>query len=275
MSFPSLGSARKSSPAARRTVIIVVCVFAAVVAVSALPRGSPVRAFFHILTRPVQSVFAPNPSGDRASADALRQENEQLKAQIAEAELQAQQTAERLKSAEGAAALAGFALDYPEYNWLHARVIARDPGTWFTQYTIDRGSRDGVRVGAVVVTEVGLVGRVVRLEQDDRAVIMAVIDGASWAACACERTREQGLCNGVMFTRLSAPRMELAFFSDNADILPGDKIVTTGADGAYPRGFTLGKVTEITPQTDSAKPRILVEPAVEFSKLSAVLVAGG
>ncbi|MCL2432948.1 MAG: rod shape-determining protein MreC [Clostridia bacterium] len=272
--MPKLGAARRSTPRAKRTVIIVVCVFVAVVAISAIPRGSPVRAFFHMLTRPVQSLFAPSPGSEKASMEALRRENDELIAKLAKAELDAQQTAEKLRAAQDAAALAGFALDHPEYNWVHARVIARDPGTWFTQYTIDRGRKDGVRVGAVVVTEAGVVGRVVRLDEDDRAVIMAVIDGASKAACASERTREQGLCEGIMFTRMSAPRMTLAFFSENADILPGDKIVTTGADGVYPRGFTLGKVTEITPGTESAKPQILVEPSVEFSKLSAVLVAG-
>jgi len=68
-------------------------------------------------------------------------------------------------------------------------------------------------------------------------------------------------------------RLEMSYVPGTADIRAGDRIVSSGIDGIYPKGFAIGQIESI--QRGSGEyTRVFVKPAVDVSVLETVLVVG-
>jgi len=81
-----------------------------------------------------------------------------------------------------------------------------------------------------------------------------------------ERSRAQGVVIGT-----GADRLQMDYVPATADVKVGDRVVTSGIDGIYPKGFVIGQIESI--ERGSGEYRaIVVRPAVDFSALEAVLV---
>jgi len=260
-----------------KTALIAAAVVVALICVIVLlPAGNPVRGFFGLLVRPVQGWFSSmaagmrSDEGTRANEAALRDENARLQAEIAALQLQLTQAREDQRRAEEVATQAGFAVEYPQHTFVPARVIAKDPSPWFVQFTVNKGSRDGVEIGTVAMTSQGIVGRVVQV-QSTSCVIRALIDGQSAIAATLARTASQAMVNGQLFQG-GEPQMILRHFDPLAEILPGDTIVSSGIDGLYPAGFAIGQVSRVTEAGDQSEREVLITPAVNFGSLSEVLL---
>jgi rod shape-determining protein MreC len=98
------------------------------------------------------------------------------------------------------------------------------------------------------------------------AKVQLLIDRNAAAGALVERTRAQGVVEGT-----GADMLRMNYVSGVADIKVGDRVVTSGIDGIYPKGFVIGQVQSI--QRGSGEfTSIEVRPAVDFSSLEAVLV---
>ncbi|TDO83473.1 rod shape-determining protein MreC [Halanaerobium saccharolyticum] len=131
-----------------------------------------------------------------------------------------------------------------DYQMVGAEVIANSPSVWEKMITINRGSRDGLKERMPVITYQGyLVGRIeelgsssaqVRLITDQNFVVGGII--------ARTESREIGLVRG-------SGRDDQPSIMDNiawdADIQPGDIILTSGLSNNFPAGLKIGKVTEV------------------------------
>ncbi|MBZ0113783.1 MAG: rod shape-determining protein MreC [Thermoanaerobaculia bacterium] len=119
---------------------------------------------------------------------------------------------------------------------------------------------DGASVGQAVVDPRGLVGRVVVI-RGGYAKVQLVSDTASAVGAMIERTRRQGVVRGTGPNALS-----MNYVPRGADVRVGDRIVSAGIDGIYPRGLMLGFVESVGEGTDLFH-RIDVRPAVDFGLL--------
>jgi len=191
-------------------------------------------------------------------------ENEDLKRQLAAAqiELQAQRAlADRSRSLEQLLALR----DRSNLQTKAAEIIADGAMPGVLTKTIDKGTRDGIAANMAVIAPAGVVGRVV-VPSPRASNIQLLIDRNAAAAALVERSRAQGVVVGTEDGRL---RMD--FVSEIADVVEGDLVVTSGIDGIFPKGFTIGRV-EAVEKSGPAYKRILVRPAVDFRSLEEVLV---
>ena len=93
-----------------------------------------------------------------------------------------------------------------------------------------------------------------------------LIDRNAAAGALVERSRAQGVVKGI-----GESHLQLEFVSEAADVAVGDLVVTSGIDGIFPKGFTIGRVDAVE-KTGPAYKRITVMPAVDFSSLEEVLV---
>jgi rod shape-determining protein MreC len=191
-------------------------------------------------------------------------ENEALKAQLAEAQVQLQEQRALAERSRGLLATLGLR-DRSNLKTLAADVIGAGATTDFKTVTIDRGTADGVRPDMAVMAPAGIVGRVV-VPSARAAKVQLLVDRNAAAGVLIERSRSQGVAVGAGDELL---RME--YVSEVADVVVGDTVVTSGIDGIYPKGYVVGTIAAVEKSGNSYK-QILVRPAVDFSSVEEVLV---
>jgi rod shape-determining protein MreC len=260
----------------RTGVVFLVAIIAQVLLVSAqVQTKSGVRAIeavsFGIFSR-IQSTTSAAVRGVRdvwtnyASLRGARDENETLKKQLAEMSVQLQEQR----------ALAARAAKFQELLDLKtsiglpttaAEVIAGNANPGMRQITINRGSADGLVPNMAVISPRGVVGRIVGPLAPHAARVQLIIDHSAAAGALTERTRAGGMVIGVD----KQPPLALDLVSNLADVKQNDAVVTSGVDGIYPKGYTIGWVETAT-RGPGLYQLITVRPAVDFSSLEEVLV---
>jgi rod shape-determining protein MreC len=148
-----------------------------------------------------------------------------------------------------------------------ADVIAGNPNPGMRTITIGRGSADGVEKDMAVIAPAGIVGRIIGEPAAHAARVQLLIDRYAAAGALTERTRAGGMVVGVD----GDPPLTMELVSNLADVKTGDAVVASGADGIYPKGFTIGRI-ESADRGTALYRVITVRPSVDFSSLEEVLV---
>lgn len=146
-----------------------------------------------------------------------------------------------------------------------AQTIMLDTASRFKSIIIDRGSDGGVEVNDVIANANGLVGRVV-LTTKDLAKVQLIADNNCAIGALLERTRRQGIVRGN-----GSSILQMADIPALADVQPGDRVLTAGIDGIYPRGIPIGTVTKAEPGQSLFK-IVTVKPAVDVGTIEEVIV---
>jgi rod shape-determining protein MreC len=194
----------------------------------------------------------------------VRAENEQLRRQLGELQVQFQQERARAERASQLERLLGFQQNL-RVDTIPASVIGASASLEFRGITIDRGSNTSVTANMAVIAPAGLVGRVVTPTQH-ASKVQLLIDRNAAAGALVERSRAQGIVIGS-----GEDMLRMDFVAVTADAKVGDTIVTSGVDGIYPKGFVIGKVEQVDNGNGIYK-AIRVRPSVEFNRLEEVLV---
>ncbi len=149
---------------------------------------------------------------------------------------------------------------------LAARVLAGNPAPGALIITIDRGSADGVRTDMAVLGHHGVVGRVITLTA--RAAQVQLLIGRLAGAGAIT---DETLAAGVVRGGAGDPPLEMNYVDVLHDVRVGERVLTSGLDGIYPRGFLIGTVARAVKGSGTYSD-LAVRPAVDFSRLDLVLV---
>lgn len=153
-----------------------------------------------------------------------------------------------------------------DYKTVGAEVVGQSPDNWQRLMILNSGSSSGVSRYMAVVTDAGLVGRVISVGSRS-SVVQLITDSRSDIGIRNVRSRETGVLVGRNSLTLSVDPM-----SDNADFKVGDIIETSGLGGTCPAGIIVGKVTKVTKRSEGLSKIISIEPYVQFSKLDNVLI---
>lgn len=146
-----------------------------------------------------------------------------------------------------------------------ASVIAGGASPEFRTMTIDKGTGDGLASDMAVLAPAGVVGRII-MPARRAAKVQLLIDRDAAAGAIVERSRAQGVVVGT-----GTDRFRLDHVPGAADIQVGDRVVTSGIEGIYPKGFLIGQIQSIDRQSGEFT-NVVVDPAVQFSELETVLV---
>lgn len=194
--------------------------------------------------------------------EALRDENERLRHELAEAERRALDT-------EAIEKLLGLRRAI-EGETVGARVIAGSLNPHFrvSRIRIDRGEGE-VAPGMPVLSPKGLVGRVERTRGRD-ADVMLTTDARSSIDVLIPRTGSRGMLTGLGLEERYAAEIE--YLEQDRDVLPGDRVVTSGLGEALPRGLVVGHVQAVKSIEHGLYQEVEVAPDVDFGALSRVLV---
>jgi rod shape-determining protein MreC len=196
----------------------------------------------------------------------LRQRNAELEAQVSSLQAQIIQLQQSLSETNILSALVDFARASPENQYQAAAVIARDPSPFLQYVIINRGSDDGLRRGMPVVTQQGLVGRIAAVTAGAARVQM-ITDPASTVNVRVEPSKAQATLTGQL-----SGDIVLDMIPQEADVNPGDLVLTSGLGGGYPANILIGQISSIRSRDQDLFQRGSVQTVVDFSKLEIVLV---
>lgn len=146
-----------------------------------------------------------------------------------------------------------------------ATVIAGGASPDFRTMTIDTGTHEGLRQDMAVIAPAGVVGRII-MPSARASKVQLLIDRNAAAGAIDERSRAQGVVVG-----LGSGDLRMDYVSGTADVKVGDRVLTSGIDGIYPKGFVIGQIQSIERGAGEFS-AILIRPAVDFAALEAVLV---
>jgi rod shape-determining protein MreC len=151
-----------------------------------------------------------------------------------------------------------------------ARVIGAETSSFFrvVRVRLDRGE-ESVRPGLAVVAPAGVVGRVQRVFGGYSDVLLAC-DPKSSIDIVVPRTGGRGVLKGIPGDNRYRTRIEYLLRKD--EVKEGDLIVTSGLGGMFPRDYPVGKIVSVTRRDFGLYQEAEVEPAVDFARLSEVLV---
>lgn len=201
---------------------------------------------------------AANATADPDTLEGLRQQNEELRQLLADAE-EYRQEVDRLRGL----------LDMKQVSAVTgpvAHVIGRSTSAWNQSITIDLGSEDGVVSGMTVMGSTGVIGQVSRAAAHTSTVRL-LTDPNSGAAVMVQSSRANGIVRGSL--------NGLLYLEDvDEDQLPvvGDVILTSGLGGSYERGLIVGAVVSVGDSTSNAVSTIIVNPNDSAEMLEEVIV---
>jgi rod shape-determining protein MreC len=196
-------------------------------------------------------------------------ENQQLKQQVEQMEVELRDTRQRAAQADRLEQL--FQLKQSsQYQTVVAQVIARDPSMWFDTITIDKGRVHGLEINMPVVTGGGIVGRVVSTSPFS-AQVMLLTDERSGAGAVVGQLGESNALGSIKGLGENG-LLEMRYVSGLEKVQPGDTVTTTGQDAIYPPGYKVGEVVEVRPGSATQAQVIRIRPSAGLDRLKEVAV---
>lgn len=160
--------------------------------------------------------------------------------------------------------LLGFKQKGEKYS-IPALIIGRDPNNWSSIILIDKGRQHGITKDMIVISGQGLVGRI-REFGKTMSKVMLINDVDSKVGALVQRTRDQGLLIGT-----PQGNCRLIYLPVDSDVKEGDKILTSGMGGIYPKGILIGEVRKVTKEKGRLYKYAVVKTSTKLSKLEEVL----
>ena len=192
----------------------------------------------------------------------LVHENAALRDELVQRQVETSQLREALRRSEQGQALLGL---IPSRQGRIASVIGRSTIPPQQTLLLDRGERDGLSPDAVIVDASGLIGRGVEIHPAT-ALVLLLTDPESRVAGLVERSRETGLLVGRGWGQC-----DFIYLDADADIQEGDRVVTAGLGGPFPKGLLLGRIIRVSRDELTGSASAVVTPAARLSRLEEVL----
>ena len=268
----------------RRTQGSVLRPFALLVVVSVLLLGlrntdlvTGSATFLTQLLVPVQRVLADvGATGDRfasaiAQIDSLRDDNSRLQTENDRLTLENVRLREQAIAGQQAEKLLTLQRTVP-FESVPAPVIARDPAGVLHSIVLGLGSDDGVKVGHVVLSDQGLVGRISEVGTNYSKVLL-VTDSSSVVSALVQGSRATGIVRGQFGDSLI-----MDWLLQTEPVKEGDVVITAGLGigeelrSLYPKGLVIGTIAQVQTAEAAAYNRAIITPAVDLRRLEHVLV---
>jgi rod shape-determining protein MreC len=153
-----------------------------------------------------------------------------------------------------------------ELQLLPARVVGWSASAWFHTLVLDKGSTDGVSLDSPVLTPAGVIGRIYEISPAACRVLL-ITDSNSAIDAIVQRTRAKVLIEGRL-----GPTCRVLYLARGDDAAPGDRVITSGLGGVFPKGLLLGEITHVEAPPGDVFQTAELRPSADFSRLEEVFV---
>ena len=157
-------------------------------------------------------------------------------------------------------------LDKDERPFVIAKVIGYDATQWSKVIFINRGTNHKVQKNSSVMNNAGVIGHVIHSSPNSSKVLL-ITDSRSAVDSLFQETRESGITVGT-----GENICEMKFVPISAKINLGDKVISSGLGGVFPKGLVVGRVVDIVKKNQELFQDIMVEPSADLSNIEEVIV---
>lgn len=152
------------------------------------------------------------------------------------------------------------------YDTIACRIIARDAGAWYRTVIIDKGTNSGIDIDMPVLSNGGVIGRVIEAGIDTARVLL-ITDINSSIGGLIQDTRTVGLVEGT-----GTGRCIINLLPKNIDAQAGDIVVTSGLGRIFPKGLVIGTITELASSGQGLYKTAELILAADMDRLEEVLI---
>lgn len=161
---------------------------------------------------------------------------------------------------------------YPSYEKVAANVISKEAGNWFSVFTIDKGSDDGIEVDMNVLAGSGLVGIVTDVGKN-YAKVRSIIDDTSKTSGMVLTTSDRCIVKGDLLEMTKSQNITFKNLKDKKNkVNVGDPVVTSYISDKYLQGMLIGYINTLDVDSNNLTKSGTITPAVDFEHLQEVLV---
>lgn len=203
--------------------------------------------------------------------DDLQAENESLKSQLAEAQAEARDEKSAAEENERLRNLLDFKEKHTDYQLESAKIVARSASNWSSAYTIGKGSADGIKVGAPVITDTGVLTGTVKEVGTNWATVSTVIDAGTKIGATTSQSGSTGMIMGD-YDLMQKGYAKLTYLPSDSQIFQGDTVLTSGVGGAFPEGLVVGTVDSVQTEAGGQVEYGLIKPGSDLNALVQVFV---
>lgn len=247
---------------------------------------NPVGGLMRDTLAPLQSGVMSFTTGVRNTVAGIwefrktKQENEQLKAKVEEVSKENIQLKQKI--------LAGMRYEELEKKfdpptiwkkkYIGATVINRNPSNWYNTIVLNRGTDNGIQINDPVITNVGLVGKVISVSSTTAEVVLILdTEGqVSGTVRQSDGTPSSGIVIGnYKRGSIGSPGIMKMSVPKDDKVNPGDLVLTSGLGGVYPSEIPIGTVQSVNLETGGLLKTAVIVPLVQFDHLEEVFVVLG
>ena len=159
-----------------------------------------------------------------------------------------------------------------EYSYVNATIVNRNIGYWYNTVTIDKGSKNGVKEGDAVITNEGLIGKIINVSNFSSTVKLLTSDEINnkiSIKISTEDEKHYGLLIGY---DIKENVYKIEGITNSSKIKEGDMVTTTGLTDYFPSGILIGFVSEVVMDEYDLNSIIKVKPSVSFNDVSIVTI---
>lgn len=239
--------------------------------------GGPFRVLANVTVIPLQQGinqiggWMSDMKENFSTMEQLRAENEKLQEQVDALTTENNYLQEEQYEYERLQELYSLDQNYADYEKTAAHVIGKDAGNWFSTFTIDKGSRDGIAVDMNVLAGKGLVGIVTEVGPT-WAKVRSIIDDSTNISGMVLSTSDTCIVSGDL-SLMSNGQIAFEQMENNDHVVAvGDQIVTSYISDKYLQGILIGSISEINVDSNNLTRSGYLIPAVDFNNIQEVLV---
>ena len=209
-------------------------------------------------------------SDNFATLQEVKEENKQLKEKVAELTIENNQLQQNSAELERLQELFKMHQDTADYPKVGANVIASENSNWFSRFTIDKGSNDGIEVDMNVLSGAGLVGIVTEVGPN-YSIVSSIIDDKNVSAMMLETFDKCIVSGDLKLIGEGVVKFEQLANNEN-EVKVGTQVVTSNISDKYLQGLLIGYVSEVTVDANNLTRSGYIIPATDFHELNEVLV---
>ena len=201
----------------------------------------------------------------------VKNENNDLKKKNLELENQLVEYNELKRQNDVLRGIVDFSKENNQYKYIGTNIIGKSGNSFVEDYTIDKGSSEGIKKDYIVISPQGLVGVVTEVHSNwskiqtllnENVAVAATIEGDSNSGDEIVKAYRNG----------SEMQAEITNLPMNSTIKEGEIVVTSGLGGYYPKGIRIGEVTSVQSDDVKVMKTAILKTYVDFNNLQELFV---